>query len=86
MTSQLLQVINRGVQGGLSDDANQHARSSHFVNRALRAFRTAIARVKRFVRHVDLFGTLISVGGIAPVPLFRRRVHFVAVVGFVLLR
>ena len=47
------------------------ARPSRFVNRALLALRTRIARLSRFMAHDDFFSAGVSVGPVAAVPFWR---------------
>ena len=67
MTAQLLQVIDLGADGSLTNQPHHHARTARVVDRARLALRARIARGQRGMRDLDLLGAYVIFGPVAAV-------------------
>ena len=70
--TQPLKPINLGSDRGLAHEPDQHAGLGLFINRAVLTLRTRVARLKRFVRYLNLFRARIVIGPVATVASRRR--------------
>lgn len=70
---QLLELVNGGADRRPANQADQHARVAHGVDRPLPAFRTRIARLERGVANPDPSRAAVVVGPVTPVARLLRR-------------
>ena len=78
-----LEIIDRGPHRRLTHQPHHHARATRLIDRALVALRAGIARLERFVTHLDLLGARVGVGPVAAVPLpLARHLGIILGVGF----
>ena len=74
IATQLLQLIDRALQRSLTDDPNQHTRSTCVVDLAIATLRTVITGLERFVTEHDFLSACVGIGAIAAVSFGVGRV------------